>query len=1157
MTLQALGSQSMTLFRKPAWLAVVLVAVFCLGAILAPPAWAQDEDKADDGAATADAAAVAAAPIPDTLAEVQAQITEVQQQIEKLNGEAEQLITMAEQEKRQQVRTRIKSLRLRLRILQRRENQLTGDIAQADVQAIREKYRARLLEIENRKATARRMAIARFEKILSESPNTGLAADILFRLANLYFEEAHAQYLDSWDRYEYEAEQLMNQGATDVVPEEPMHNYTRTVELLSEILRNYPQYEKRDEVLYLMAYCLQEQNDDDRALLVYARLVKEMPESDKVPETHVRMGEIFFNRDQYDRAIEQYKQLLKFTTSKFYDKALYKLGWSYYKLSDYENAVKYFSDVLTHYKNRPVTRRHGRSDDLLQESVDYIAISFTEAEGLDGGKAAVGFMNQLGDEEIGRQVLLKVGEVYDERTDYEPARGAYNAYLKTFPLAPDVPEVMSKLAQTYEKEARFEDAMEVYDLIAKTLGPGSEWTQVNGRRKVISENAAKLVQRSIMARATFHHEKAQNTTGAESQAHYVKAIESYELYLANYPDAKGAYETAFNLAESYMEVQRYPEAARQYQIVIDRKQDKELWTSALFNNTKAFELQVDKDGGLPNKEALAEPGAVDTGTESPKGVEIKPTRMGESTASWIAALETHVTGLPESDKSPAMLYKIGEIYYLHGDFANSDKYFEQVFAKYPQNEVVALASYYYTTSSKQTGNYAQLKEKLAVIPEASGITSEQKQMMSAGAQFKIAESKMKQATATTPPNQEAVRDAIAEYENGITADPGGENTGVALYNVAVAHENYLKDLISANEAYTRLASSYPKHKQSKPGLLRAAYNYQILAEFDQAIQAYELYVRNWSDDRKGAGDALFNQAALLEESGRYSQAISAYQQYLTSYASETDAGEVAFNIARLYEKMGDDASAARAYEDYASRGADDALRMSESYYRWGRILGKQGDLTGAENRYLQSVAVYMKARDIDPTVEARFAAEAQFRIANQSYKEYNAIVFTGDIRRDANLLKEKAEAFKKLKVYYEQIVTFGSYEWATASLHMIGVINQNFSDALLTAPVPDDLPLEQQDEYIFKLEEIAFPIKNRALEAFKQNVNKGVNERLINEWIVKSYQELVKLEPQTQEPKFEMPTSVDVPAFALAPLDSNMPAAVAPPAAAPTTGGAK
>ncbi len=1147
----------------------VTLLVFGAGAGLAAA------QTADETAAAPPAPAPKGVGYADTPAGVQAQIADLEKQIAQLNAESEKLVSVADQDKRNTIRKQVKSLRLQVRLLQHRQDELSTTAAQGNAESVRDRYRAQIRALEQKKSAIRRETIARFEATLQSRPDSRLAPDILWRLANLYFEEGHAAYLEAWDRYESESSQLLHQGATNVVPEEPKHNYERSVQLLDKVLREYPTYEHTDKVLYLMAYCLQEQNDDDRALLYYEHLIKDTPESDYVPEAYVRMGEIYFARDQFDRAIERYQQLMKYPNSKFYDKALYKLGWSYYKLNNYENAVKYFTEVLNFYKNRPLTsHRKGKTDDLLQEAVDYIAISFTESEGQNGAAAATAFMQRINNPEVGRQILAKVGEVYDERTDYEPARKAYRAYLENFPLAPEVPEVYSKIAQTYEKESRFEDAVAVYTEIGQKLGPDSEWAKANVGKTADIEKAQKYRQTSILAAATYHHEKAQHSSGAESQAHYQKAIENYALYLQYFPDSDSAYETSFNLGECYMELQNYPQAAEMYQKVVTIKKDKDLYTNALFNEAKAYEMQVDKEGGLPNKDAIEQRNAQATkggdASTAPKGIEIKPQSMTPTTQKWVEALDQYQKAMPDSDKSPTMLYKMGEIYYLHGDFDNARKIFEQVFDRYPNNPVVAFAAYFYIESYKQKNDYQGILAATQRIPKnaAVGISEQQVQSLTAGATFKIAEQKLHDSTATDNVQKASVMDAINEYERGIAANPSDKLADVAVLNIAVAYENQIKDLIKANEAYLRLARDYPKSEHAPEALLHAAYNWQVLIEFDRAREAYETFYRQYPTNKE-AGNALFNAAAIYEEENQPANAVPLYEEYLGHYATPNDAPEVAFTIAKLREKMGDTSGAERAYEQYAGRGADNASRMSEAYFRWGKLAEQRGAVAEADKRFTQAIAVFIKAKEVDPNAEARYAGEAQFDMAQRGYAGYKSMAFTGNVKKDQAILKEKAEAFKRLKDTYEQIVTFGNYKWATAALYMIGVINQDFSDALLSAPAPKDLPAELRDEYMFKLEELAYPIKNRALEAYKQNVQKGINERLINEWIVKSYIELKKLEPNTPEPKFEQSTINDMPSMSFADIDTTLPelapqptapgapGAAAPASPAPPAGGNK
>jgi tetratricopeptide (TPR) repeat protein len=119
-----------------------------------------------------------------------------------------------------------------------------------------------------------------------------------------------------------------------------------------------------------------------------------------------------------------------------------------------------------------------------------------------------------------------------------------------------------------------------------------------------------------------------------------------------------------------------------------------------------------------------------------------------------------------------------------------------------------------------------------------------------------------------------------------------------------------------------------------------------------------------------------------------------YQQYLTNHAPESDRAEIAFSVARMYEEMGDQDAAARAYEEYASLGGDNAARMSEPISAGVKFNEQRGLSKQAEERYLQAVAIFNQARAGDSTLQAKYAAEAQFRLANRRYEYYRTINFT-------------------------------------------------------------------------------------------------------------------------------------------------------------------
>lgn len=1127
------------------------------------------EEKKDEGLSIP-APTLASDSLPDTLPMVLQMIEQHKAEIAELEKKANALVSIYENEQREKIRQQISVLERQIALLERRRKQLDDKNLEQDEMAIRAKYVEQIKGLKNQQTAKRREIIQRYEVRLQESPQTGVTTEILWRLANLYFEEAYDLYTEQWETYDREVDVLMNQGRSDVIPQEPMVNYAKSTELLERILETDPEYTRKDQALYLMAYCLQEMNDDDRGLIYYERIIQETPDSHYVPESFVRMGEIYFNRDQFNKAIEQYMRVLEFKESPFYDKALYKLGWCYYKLEDWEQAVNYFTEVLRYYSNKMIAGSK-KGDDLLQESIDYIAISFTETGGADGAAMAMAFINQFQNDEISRQVLWKVGEVYDESTDYPAARQAYKAYEEKFPLSPDIPIVLSKLAHTYEKDSMFTEAAGVYSRIAKTLGPDSTWAKANGDRPEVLDRAAALHQTAILQGATFSHEQAQKDglPLEEARVLYNQAIEGYSEYLKNYPTSEGAFDTAFYLAECYFNVGRYEEAAAEYRKVVQMKdikdqlgkqltkQQEKDYESALFNTAKAYELMVKAEGGLPNQEAVAAESDTAEGAEK-KQVKIIRKRMSKTVRYWIQALEWHVKRLPQSDHSPKMLYKIGEIFYLHGDFDNARKYFRQIFDQYPKDEVAQYAMYYHFETRRQRQEYKEMQEDLANLPTEGPkpYTQEELAVLKAGVTFKKAEQMMAEATAEKKPDLNKVKEAIKQYYDGIAEHPSDEKADLALNNVAVAYENYLLDLHAANEALIRLAQNYPKSELAGKSMLKAAYNYQVLGEFEQAIQVYESMVQSLPQD-SGIGDAIYNAAVLSEENKDYRRATNYYQQYLANYVPASERAGIAFSLARAYEEMGDLDAASRAYEQYSGIGGDEPGRMSEAYFRWGKINEQRGLSKQAEERYLQSVAIFNEAHQVNSTLQAKYAAEAQFQLTNRRYEYYRTIVFTGNSRKDAAILNEKAKLFNELKGSYQTILSFGDYYWATAALHMLGMINQNFADMLLEAPMPPELDETQQEEYIFQLEEIAFPVKARAMEAFKQNIEKGIKEHKVNEWISASYDELKKIEPTAVEPKIEMLTNTYSPAFAVYGINPKLPSAPASPAVAPvgSTGG--
>ena len=78
-------------------------------------------------------------------------------------------------------------------------------------------------------------------------------------------------------------------------------------------------------------------------------------------------------------AIAAYQRVLAFTDSPYYDKALYKLAWAYYRADNYPEAIKRFDELVV-YSDKKKAESGAEGSDLRAEAVQYLGVSFAEKD---------------------------------------------------------------------------------------------------------------------------------------------------------------------------------------------------------------------------------------------------------------------------------------------------------------------------------------------------------------------------------------------------------------------------------------------------------------------------------------------------------------------------------------------------------------------------------------------------------------------------------------------------------------------------------------------------------------------------------------------------------------------------------------------------------
>ncbi len=121
------------------------------------------------------------------------------------------------------------------------------------------------------------------------------------------------------------------------------------IALYKKLLNDYPLYERNDQVLYQMSRAYEELGQTKEAMAVMDRMVREFSRSRYIDEVQFRRAEYFFAHRRYLDAEDAYTSIVNIGVgSTFYELALYKLGWTFYKQELYEDALDRFIALLDH-----------------------------------------------------------------------------------------------------------------------------------------------------------------------------------------------------------------------------------------------------------------------------------------------------------------------------------------------------------------------------------------------------------------------------------------------------------------------------------------------------------------------------------------------------------------------------------------------------------------------------------------------------------------------------------------------------------------------------------------------------------------------------------------------------------------------------------------
>jgi len=1000
-------------------------------------------------------------------------------------------------------------------------------------------YEKRIRKTEAEERVHRIAAIALFENFLRRYPNdTKWTPDVIFRLAELYFEKSHDEYLQAEDRYQkdfaaYEATLAAFKAGRrpnkPTVPVPPRNDYSETIRLHRQLIHDFPDYRLRDGAYYLLGFCLSETGHEalgNQAFLslvcsnkyrpplvdeaptpvapepmddalgsarrvtmdtlggrgaevpkvseqVYANCTPLNPKSKFISEAWIRIGEYHFDENQLPQAIAAYRHVISLGSKKnaYFDEALYKLAWTYYRADRFTEAINNF-DKLVVYSDKEEDRTGKIGSAMRPEAVQYLAISFAEddwdgdtlPDAESGIQRIEKFYKNRTKEKHVYEVYKRLGEIYFDTNKYDEAVAVFKLMLARWPNRPGNPEIQDKVILALERQRKFDQAMDEREEFTRLFGRGTQWEKKNRDNTKALKKAREYDEQALIQAAVYHHKRGQDLkakglagdVAALTMAgkEYALAARAYEKYLERFPNTKNSYEIKYSYASCLYYSQRFLEAGKVFSEVRDSNLDNRYQEDAAFSATKAYEeyisLQVQK-GALPNPPLPK--------ADQPPG-SLTPMPLPDAYAKWQQALDAYRKTQPHSAKTPRLTYKAAEISYRFLNFDDARKRFSSIYDQYCKTPMATTAGQAVLVTYQLTKNMDKMEEwaiklksgKCGVGGAEGKKIAEEARMLHLGIRFKKADLLMKKGKWEV---------AAKAYLALVDSDPTGSDADKALNNAAVCYEKD-KRFESATRIYERVWQQYPKSQYAGNAVWRTALNYQRIFEFDKAVNNFLILAD--SDRFKNSPnrlDSIYNAAVILENDQAYGRAARLFVRYADAKGITKEAADAYFRAGLIYAKMNNTEAMNRIFREFPKRYAGvegQEPRIVQGIFEIAKAADKRGDWRTARKYYRMTQAEFTM-RGLQPASDAaEYAANAAFLLVEYKLKSFLKSTIKGALRRVPPKQKRMARQALALKRDYEKVLAFKRIRWSLAAMFRFGTIYEHFARtmdaAYRSAPIP-------------------------------------------------------------------------------------------------------
>jgi tetratricopeptide (TPR) repeat protein len=733
----------------------------------------------------------------------------------------------------------------------------------------------------------------------------------------------------------------------------------------------FKKYPKMDEVLFYLAYMLQQVRREEQARVFFQRLIKDHPSSKFIPDAYMSFGVYYFQTGDMDSARKIFDRVTQFKESRVYGYAMFLKAWCWYNLSQYKKSLETFEQVIEIARAQRKTNKLAPT--LERDSKMNMVLPYSRVEPIEVGAAkAWNYFRRFGGE-MAPKMHERLAEVYWEQGRYKLSTQVYHELMRNFPASQSFCNWQYSIVRNTISTGQLRDQVQELQRLSAV------WEYARDKKFLKPdkfEECEQNTQAMLHELATVWHKTGQKT---ENVTYYDLAQHLYREYITKFPKSKDAGlmtyyygDLLFMLANKSGDAKKWQEAAEIFTRAVKadasgnikvktrdglKVMRNEAAFAAVFCWMKALKLEEEVSGEQEKEDVRKKEAERKKGKAKGKAKEedlYKPLPIPKKQLLMLEAFETYLRLVPKAPERIRIHYQKARIFYEANQFDKAAPIFAEIATQYKTDPLAVVAANLLLNClehQKKITEIGQWVEKFLLAPELTKDAEFKKVLdtIKAGIEWKKCEEfegKKEYKQAGLCQNELVEKYPTDPRVPTLLHDMGVNFMRAKLVGNAMKARQALVDL--AEDKCRKGDTKMCKNPLAQKAQFQLGQSYMELAFFESAAKYFENFANKYGGEKE-APQALSTAVFFRRGLGQDNKAIEDSREFVKFYgrggkaADKPAAAAVEFSIGQIFETQKNWDKVVKHYSQYlkewAKFGGDD--RAILAHVKIGEVQWRQ------------------------------------------------------------------------------------------------------------------------------------------------------------------------------------------------------------------------